>query len=106
MPSNENKRFVIEMEHQMRELNQAIINPLIPPLKLSDLQASMEMTARARAIYLQEFLQVSEQNKEGMPQVSELKKLRLYREIYDELVQATQALETAITRGYLDIDEK
>ncbi len=101
--TNQHKRFTIEMEHLMRRINQEIINPLIPEVTLKDIEPMMAMTARARAVYLQELLKVAAANTEGLPDISELKKLRLNREIYDELVRATKAMEVAIERGYLDI---
>lgn len=96
-------RLLLEMDKTLRELNRAIINPAIPELSLADLAPIMTMTAHARAAYLKELFDIAQVVGEGTLSPDQIQKLRSLREGYDELVKASQALETAMERGYLDI---
>ena len=101
----ENKRLLIELERVMKDVNRETINPLLPELNLADLTPLMTMVATARASYLDEFFKLSEKFNNAQELTPELvKNLRFARLIYDELVEASKALDTAIERGYLDVE--
>jgi hypothetical protein len=101
----ENKRLLIELERAMKDVNREIINPLLPELNITDLTPIMTMVASARASYLNELCQLSEKFTNGQKLTPELvKNLRFARLIYDELIEASKALDVAIERGYLDVE--
>jgi hypothetical protein len=106
MHIQKNKRLLIELERVMREVNRDTINPLFEELSIDDLKPSMEMVAKARGKYLEEFKAISLVAKEGHELTPELvKNLRYSRLIYDELASASKAMDIAIERGYLDVRE-
>ncbi|MCK7578990.1 MAG: hypothetical protein MZV65_26845 [Chromatiales bacterium] len=51
--ATENRRLLIAIDAEIREINRKTINPLFKELKLSDLTPVIEMVAKARANYLQ-----------------------------------------------------
>ncbi|MES9957524.1 MAG: hypothetical protein ABW086_10760 [Sedimenticola sp.] len=99
----DNNRLLLEIDKTIRELNRDAINPQIPELMLDDLTPVMALVARSRAIYLRELFDVANIADEGMPSPDQIRQLRQLREAYEELVAGAQALETAIQRGYLDV---
>ncbi|MES9870652.1 MAG: hypothetical protein ABW082_13410 [Sedimenticola sp.] len=99
----DNNRLLLEIDKTIRELNRDAINPQIPELMLDDLTPVMALVARSRAIYLRELFDVANIAGEGMPSPDQIRQLRQLREAYEELVAGAQALETAIQRGYLDV---
>jgi hypothetical protein len=100
---SKHKRLLIEINTKIRSLNREIINPAIPELKLADFGPVMGMVARSRALYLAKLFALAEEVGEGMPTSDQIKSLRTLRVIYEELVTAAKALETAVERGYLDV---
>lgn len=104
MPDGKNKRLLIEINRKIRALNREIINPAIPELKLEDLGPVMEMVARSRAHYLQKLFSLAEEVGSGLPTSDQIKGLRTRRVIYEEMVAAAKALETAVERDYLDVE--
>ena len=104
--------MLLEMDRAMRELNREVMNPVIPQLGIEDLKPAIAMVARARAHYLKQFLLLAEQQNsctpsetnECVPSDEQIVNLRTARIAYDELASAAKAMETAIDRGYLDIN--
>ncbi len=103
MKSLDNNRLLLEIDRSLRTLNQEIINPELPELTLDGLTPVLAMVARSRALYLKELLELSNIVKEGVPSPKQIAKLTNLRKSYEELAKASQALETAIERGYLDV---
>jgi len=100
-----NKRLLIELDRAMREVNRDTINPLLNELTPEDILPIMEMVAKARGHYLQELFKLSKITAEGQELSAEsVKELRFSRLIYKELIEASQALDIAIERGYLDVE--
>lgn len=99
----DNNRLLLELEKYRREINRAIINPQFPELKLEDLKPLLTMVAHARAAYVRELLDIAQVNSDRVPSHDQINQLRRCRETYDELVAATNALETVIQRDYLDV---
>jgi hypothetical protein len=102
--SNDNNRLMLEIDSTIRDLNREAINPAIEEVKIDDLKPAMKLVARSRAEYLKELFDLASVVGDGLPspdQVSHLRKLRI---TYDELVAAAKALNTAIERGYLDVE--
>lgn len=100
---SENKRLVLQIEDAIRELNRTIINPVIPELKIEALSPVIAMVARARAEYLRILFEQSKATPDGLPSQEEIAKLQQARVCFEELMQAAQALQTAIERDYLDV---
>ncbi len=96
-------RMLLNMEHAIRTLNREIINPMIPPLNNDHVLPVMTMVARVRGAYLKELFAAAASSEKSFPSNEQLKRLRYFREAYEELSAAAQALETAIQRGYLDV---
>ncbi len=101
--STEKNRLLLEIDKTIRDLNHELINPKIPELKLDDLVPVMSMVASARALYLKELFDISNEIEGNFPSPDQIKSLRNLRMTYDELVKGAMALETAIERGYLDV---
>ncbi|MFK5892971.1 MAG: hypothetical protein QM504_07095 [Pseudomonadota bacterium] len=102
----ENKRLLIELERAMKEINRDTLNPLFKELTPGDILPIMEMVSKARANYLKELFKLAKLSEEGQNLTPELvKNLRFSRLIYDELIEASKALDAAIERGYLDVEQ-
>ena len=99
----ERNRLKLQIENTIKELNQQVINPVFPELKLSDLEPILTLVARARADYLKELFKVTLASGTGLPEAEQVDSLEEHRTRYEELLKASQALEHAIERGYLDV---
>lgn len=89
----------------MRSHNQVYINPEIPELTIEQLEPLLKLVAKSRANYLKALFDLStEVGEDGDPTQQQIEELRCYRTIYAELLEGAQALETAIERGYLDVE--
>ncbi|MBA1446962.1 MAG: hypothetical protein M3H12_14145, partial [Chromatiales bacterium] len=75
-----------------------------PELTLKDLCPVMELVARSRGLYLKELFEVTEISGDKMPSQDQIGRLKKLRENFEELVKGAQSLETAIERGYLDVN--
>jgi len=101
--STEISRLRLAFEQQMRKINRDTLNPMIEELQLEDLAPIQRMVAEARGIYLKAALELACSSEGHLPDDPQIKALHQHRVRYDELVEAAQALETAIQRGYLDV---
>jgi hypothetical protein len=99
----DNNRLLLELERKITELNKETINPVFPHIGVDDIAPVMSMVAKSRAAYLKELFDIGEISGDALPTPEQVKKLRELREGYEELVHASQALEIAIQRGYLDV---
>lgn len=97
-------RMLIAVERSIRMLNREILNPEIPRLTLESMEPALRLVARVRGKYLKAILELAESCEDSVPDEATIADLRTTRECYDELVLGTQALETAIKRGYLDVE--
>lgn len=96
-------RLKLKLDKSIREINQEIINPEIPELTMEDLEPVLRLVAKSRAAYLKQLFQATLSAGKGLPKPEVVDLLAEKRETYEELLKATQALETAIERGYLDV---
>ncbi len=100
----DNNRLLLEIDTAQRDLNRQVINPLICDLTMDALSSVMLMVARARAAYLKELFDLPDYiDASGDLKPGQVEKLKLLRLNFEELVAASQAMETAIERGYLDV---
>ncbi|WP_078118847.1 hypothetical protein [Thiosocius teredinicola] len=102
--SDDSKRLLMELERTMRSINREVINPEIPELTLDDLRPVLCLVANARARYLKALIALGNDAEDGQASTDQLKQLARLRLEYDELVNGARALETAIQRGYLDVN--
>lgn len=96
------KRQLLELEQQRRTINRDTINPQITFDKIGDVDPILTMVAEVRAAYLKALFDLAG-NREGIPSAGQIDQLRELRLSYSELVEATNALETAIERGYITL---
>lgn len=96
-------RLKLKMDKTIREINQVVINPEIPELSSEDLEPVFRLVAKCRAAYLKKLFHVTLAAQKGLPDQMQIQELASLRETYEEILKATQALETAIERGYLDM---
>ena len=102
--SIDNNRLLLKIDTTIRELNRNVINATIPELTIADIVQVMDLVARTRARYLKELFDLAEVAGSDMPSPEQIRQLSALRETYEELVQGAQALETAIQRGYVDVE--
>jgi hypothetical protein len=103
MAIEQNKRLLLELDKHRSDVNKKIINEGIDDLNLDKLKPIVEMVAKSRAAYIAELMAMADKQTDKSPSIDRLK---ARREEFMELVQATNALEVAIERGYLDTLEK
>ena len=96
-------RLLLELERSMRAINREVINPQIPEVSIDDLHPLLSLVANARARYLEALFALGAEVKDGRPNGEQLDDLAKRRREYEELVSGAKALETAIQRGYLDV---
>ena len=99
----DNNRLLLLLEQSLRDINREIINPEFEKLKIDDLKPVINLAARARVDYLKELFEISNEFPSSLPPVDRITILKEHRVRYEELVSASQALETAIERNYLDV---
>ena len=101
--STESKKLLLAFEQQLRQINRHTLNPMIEALTVDELDPVIRMVSIARGHYLLELINLAKTTAGEMPSDAQIRELQKNRVRYDELVSATQALETAIERGYLDV---
>lgn len=101
MTIEQNKRLLLELDKHRYDVNKEIINANIEDLNLDKLKPIVEMVAKSRAAYLGELMSIA--NAETANIGPKVERLKARREEFMELVKATNALEIAIERGYLDV---
>lgn len=102
----EHKRLLIEIDRLMREINHNTLTPFFPDLNLEEIEPLIHMVAKARGKYLQELFHLSKLEQQGKNiSPDDAKNLRFNRLVYEELVYASKALETALKRGYIEVNK-
>ena len=102
--TTQSRRLLMALDAKMRDVNRETISAVLPELSLSELTPVLKMVAEARARYLRAFCDIGRSVPGGStPSPDDIKRLVVLRQVYQELVSATQALETAIERDYLDV---
>ena len=96
-------RFMMSMEHVLREINHEIISPAIPDMSVENAVPLIINVARLRADYLKYAFELSADRNDQHPTKEELAKLKHLRETYQEMLAAARELEHCIDRGYIDL---
>lgn len=105
--SNASSRLLLEFNKLLRETNRNEIGAIVDQLCLDDLKPVVELVARARANYLKHAFELAGTHRDGtLPSEDELAVLRKHRAVFHDLLEASQAFETAIQRGYLDVQPR
>ncbi|MBX2831724.1 MAG: hypothetical protein KTR23_11160 [Rhodospirillales bacterium] len=102
-PSRSKSRFMMGMEHVLREINHEIISPAIPDMSVENAVPLMITVARLRADYLKYAFKLTSDRSDQHPTEGELAHLKHLRECYQEMLAAARELEHCIDRGYIDL---
>ena len=105
MDEKDINRLMLHYEQLYRTTNREQINPEIEALSIDDLKPIATIVAKRRAAYLKYVYELGKKYGESdeLPSADELKKLKVLRLRFSELVEGVQAFETTIQRGYLDL---
>ena len=96
-------RFNKMLEESIRQANREVIDPTMPPLNVQSVLPVAVMVAKLRGRYLKAVFEMVEHKKDGLPTEEQINTLREHREAFEEVMAASQALEHAISRGYLEL---
>ncbi len=102
MPIDHN-RFLMEQDKLRREINREIMQPAFKQLSRAELEPLLRVVANSRVRYIKQLMEVA-RGGDGSVDAAQLAELRHCRETFQELVEAANALETIIERGYLDVE--
>ena len=105
-PTRSKSRFMMGMEHVLREINHEIISPAIPDMSVENAVPLMITVARLRAEYLKFPFHLCDDRAEEHPTAEELAKLKHLRESFQEMLAVAKELEHCIDRGYIDLPTK
>lgn len=97
------KRLLLELDKYRSDINTKILNSSIEDLNLDKLKPIVDMVAKSRAAYINELLGICASQTETGAAIEQIEQLRVRRGEFTELLEAANALEIAIERGYLDI---
>ena len=100
----DNNRLLLELEQTRRQINRATLNPEIKKLSLKDIEPIITMVAAARADYVGELFALAAKHKGKAP--DDISRLVELHEKFKELVDAANALEVMVRRGYVDVEGK
>ncbi len=95
-------RTQLELDQALRRINRDIINQTLPGLSVKKLEPFFTLVAKARGSYIKSLLAIADKV-DGLPSDAQVRDLALLRRTYDELLHGARALETVITRGYIDV---
>ena len=98
--NRDNNRMMLELERMRRSINRQKIAAKVGEPTLAELEPVITMVADVRAAYIKSVFDLATQC-EGAPSPEQIAKLREHRVAFAELVDAANAIETAISRGYV-----
>lgn len=98
------KRFLSEIEQDIRAANTRIIHERIPTLSRETIHSFAVAVGRLRARYLEAAFKLGVNEQGDPPADSAVKELRLRREMFEEARAAFEALRDAILKGYVDVE--
>ena len=105
-PIERDKRLLLQLDQHRRDINRKHISEKVGDLDLTKLTPIVEMVARSRARYIGELFDVAHVTGTDVPTRGQINKLKSMREEFTELVDAVNALETAVERNYVDVLEE
>ena len=105
MAIGNNKRLLLELDKYRSDINKKIINSCLEDLDLHKLTPIVDLVAKSRAAYVCELTNLAKNPADTNPSAEQIESLRARRMEFSELVEATNALEIIIERGYVDVLE-
>ena len=107
MPSDERDigRARMQMHDILRDINRETIHDLVPNVSVAELTPYFKLVAKARGLYIKSLIDLAH-GTDNLPSEDQVRELNLLRRSYDELIHGAQMIETAIERGYIDVDKK
>jgi hypothetical protein len=99
----DNNKLLLVFEKTVKDINREVINTQFEQLTIESITPAINLVARARADYLTELFDVANEFPDTLPPAERVGKLKDHRVRYEELIAASQALEIAIQRNYLDV---
>ena len=99
------QRLLFEFEAHIRDVNREAISAAAGAIGREQMFHLATTVAHIRARYLKEVLAVSRLPDGALPDADALRRLRAWREAYEETLQGVGALRHAMKRGYLMFDE-
>lgn len=103
MAIQSNKRLLLELDKHRRDVNKKVISSNVDDLNIDKLKPVVDMVANSRASYIGALMKLSNSKSDSSPTIREMDELKEKRKEFEELVAATNALEVAIEREYVDI---
>ncbi|NND54252.1 MAG: hypothetical protein HKN56_04695 [Gammaproteobacteria bacterium] len=97
----DNNRLLLELEQTRKKINRATLNPEIKKLAIKDMEPILQMVADARIAYVTELIDLAAKHKPSAP--DDITRLTELHTRFKELVDAANALETMVRRGYVDV---
>ncbi|MBN9530682.1 MAG: hypothetical protein J0H82_31045 [Alphaproteobacteria bacterium] len=93
------RHILEEIEHGIRLANREVLNQVLPRMGRDHVLALAVAVAKLRGAYLAAAMRLVR------PAAADLAEIRAKREAYDEARQAFEALERAIERGYVELQD-
>lgn len=106
MAIENDRRLMLELDKHRRDINRKFIRERVDNLNLEKIKPIVEMVARTRAAYLAELFDLASIVGNESPSKEQIEKLSFLRMEFKELLDAANALETAIERNYVDVLDK
>ncbi len=98
----DNNRILLALERHRQLINRERINSEIQLLDMESIHPVVSMVADVRAAYIKALLEIASQ-RDGLPSPQQIDGLAQLRRSYKEVVDAANAMEVAIERGYMDV---
>lgn len=95
-------RILLTLEQHRKNINRERINPEIQLLEMKHLEPVITMIADLRAAYIKSLFELANE-RDGLPSAAQIERLTHLRQSYEEVVNAANAMEKAIERGYMDV---
>ncbi len=99
------KRFLLETEQAIRDINREIIHERIPKITRASILPMATTVARMRARYLEAAFHMADMNQSTPIDEKDVESLSHHRELYEESRDAFDALIRAIEQGYVDVED-
>lgn len=99
------RRLTAELEHIIRQINQERISSVTGAIHKNDFVNVAETVSWIRARYLNQVLELRNFTQDGRIDTAHIKQLSNLRRAYEEALEGYNALNHALQRGYIDLEE-
>ena len=97
------QRLFFEFESHIRDINRSAIEGAAGAISREDMFNLATTVAHVRARYLEQALALARLPVGELPQADDLRRLRAWREAYEEALHGFGALRHAMKRGYFSL---